>query len=174
MKRAQAIASSRGKEPVVSIAAHQRTYQFSQNGAPSSTLLVELSGAHDDLLREMENVGAVTSGPAPDSAQVAAARWRLSKASLRRRSLSARIMEFLDARVDTDDLPHLAAFKAADQMMMRRSAEHVHQWTMHGIGEDWKGYCAASRDIRALVKAHVELEQRSIYPILERLSARAK
>jgi hypothetical protein len=158
----------------VSIAARQRTYQFSQHGSPSWTLLVELSGAHDQLLREMENVGVVTNGPAPDSAQFAAARWRLSQASLRRRSLSGRIMEYLSVRVEREDLPHLATFRAADQLMMRRSAQHVHQWTMHSISQDWKGYCAASRDIRALMKAHVELEKQSIYPILEQLSTRAK
>jgi hypothetical protein len=83
-------------------------------------------------------------------------------------------MEYLSARVESEDLAHVATFKVADQMMMRRSAQHVHQWTMHTICQDWEGYCAASRDIRALMKAHVELEQQLIYPMLERLSTQMK
>lgn len=158
----------------MSIVARNRTYQFSQSPSPSWTLLVQLSGAHDHLLQEIGNFGQVTNVPTPDSTQFAAARWRLSQASLRRRSMSVRVIEFLSVRDELEDLPQLAAFKTADQMMMRRSAQHVHEWTMRTIFQNWNSYCIASHDIRALMKTHVELEQRSIYPLLERLSTCAK
>lgn len=152
--------------------ARQQTYQFSQNRSPSWTLLVQLSGAHDHLLQEIENFGQVARGSFPDSSQFAAARWKLSQASLRRRSLSARIIEFLSARLEGEDLANLAAFQAADQKMMQRSARHVGRWSIQTISKDWYVYCAASRDIRMLMKAHVQLEQQMLYPMLEQLSLR--
>ena len=138
---------------------------------PPSTLLVQLRGAHDALLQEMANLEQVTRGPLPELARFAASRWRLSQASLRRRSLSARVVQQLAGRVEGPERENLAAFQQADRGMMQRSAEHVRNWTNEAIVQKWASYCEASRLIRQHMDAHVSLERQLLYPMLERLAA---
>ena len=140
--------------------------------AASAALQVQLRGAHHALLGAMDNMQQVTLGQLPERSRFAAARWRLSQASLMRRSLSARIIAYISDRIDADDHERLGGFQAADRRMMQRSAQHVGAWTIDTITNDWPGYCEASREIRSHMKAHVELECRMIMPMLERLATR--
>jgi len=143
-----------------------------QHQTPSRVLLVLLSGAHDQLIIEMENVGRITHGPQPDPAELTAGRWHISQASLKRRSLSARVHSFLSNRLDGADLQCVKRVQMADQDMMRLSARHVGEWPMQAICRNWQGYCEASHEIRAHMKAHILLERRFLYPMLEQLAAR--
>lgn len=152
--------------------AYRQSYNMSQYRSQSWTLLVQLSGAHDQLIAEMENLERLTAGPRVDNDTISTGRWRISQASLRRRTLASRIFDFLGERLDGDELVRLRNVQSADQDMMRRSARHVGNWTIRTIGEDWQAYCRASRDIRAHMKSHVEFERATLYPLLERLAER--
>jgi hypothetical protein len=152
--------------------AHPHSHNFSQRQSPSAVFLAQLGGAHDQLVMEMENLGRLTQGPKPDPGELTAGRWRISQASLRRRGLAARVLDFLSNRLDGADLQRVKDVQVSDQDMMRRSARHVCDWTMEAIGKDWQGYCAASHDIRAHMQAHILLERQSLYPLLEKLAAR--
>jgi hypothetical protein len=131
-----------------------------------------LSGAHDQLVVEMENLERLTAGPRTDNGTISTGRWRISQASLRRRTLAFRIFDFLGERLDGDELAQLRSVQSADHDMMRHSARHVGNWTIRTIGEDWQAYCQASRDIRAQMKSHIEFERATLYPLLERLAER--
>lgn len=118
----------------------------------------------------MASFNELTLGPLPDHAALATARWRLSNASLHRRTLSARITQFLGRRADIGGSEAICAVRSADNQMMQRSAEHVRDWTVQAITGDWEGYCRASRKIRAHMTNHLTLEREVVFPLLERLA----
>jgi hypothetical protein len=151
---------------------HQQFSRLTQRQAPAASLLAQLSGAHDQLMVEMENLERITHVPQPESGELTAGRWRISQASLKRRSLAARIQDFLSNRLDGADLQSVKKVQLADQDMMRRSARHVGAWTMQAISKDWRGYCDASHEIRAHMKAQILLERQLLFPLLEKLAER--
>lgn len=152
--------------------AYRHSYEFSKNHSQSWTLLVQLSSAHDRLMAEMDNLNSVTRGPQPSLDVITTGRWRISQASLRRRTLASQIFDFLADRLDQEDIALLKSIQSADQEMMRRSVRHVASWTSAAISADWKGYCDASLEIRSYMKAHIQFEKQALYPLLEHLAER--
>ncbi|MDV3256924.1 MAG: hypothetical protein LOX97_03915 [Sphingomonas sp.] len=148
-------------------AGNQRQFRSPIEQAPFLSLLAEARQAHDALFLEMAKFNDVTLGPLPGHASLATGRWRLSKASLQRRTLSARTIQFLCRRPDTAGSEAVGAFRAADCQMIKRSAEHVREWTVQAITADWAGYCRASREIRGHMSNHLSLEKELIFPLLE-------
>lgn len=136
----------------------------------SWTLLVQLKEAHEQLFREIANLDALTRGSQPEDSQFARARWQISQASLRRRTLAARIDDFLSARVGGQDLIQLRTLKGSDQQLLRQSAQHVATWTMHRTRQDWASYCNASCELQIRMKAHLLVERRMLEPLLMRLA----
>ena len=151
-------------------AAYQHPRRFERRQTPSGVLLAQLSGAHDQLIVEMENLDRITHGPQPDVGELTAGRWRISQASLKRRSLAAQVYDFLSNRLEGADLERVKETKVNDQEMMRRSARHVCDWTMQAISRNWQGYCDASDEIRAHMSGHILRERQSMFPLLERLA----
>lgn len=160
------------RELQVNRIAYQHSYSFSSRPSPAWALLVQLSSAHDQLIAEMGNLDAITRREAAEPADITSGRWRISQASLKRRSLACRVFDFLADRLEGPDLAMLKEVRAADQAMMRRSAAHVGKWTMENICSDWPAYCDASRNIRVHMSAHIQLERQSLYPVLEALADR--
>ena len=152
--------------------AHRQSYKPSHKHSRSWTLLVQLSGAHDQLIAEMEILDRITLGAQPELAELTAGTWRLSQTSLRRRSLASSAFDFLAGRLGEVELGRLKEVQSSDQEMMRRSARHIGSWTIRTIREDWQRYCLASREDRMHMKSHILLEKQSLYPLLERLAAR--
>ena len=146
-----------------------RSNPYSPGGtSASSTLLVQIREAHEDLHFAVAHIDAITRCAFPEDASFSNARWRISQASLRRRTTAARIFDFLISRShDQDNTDKLKSLQAADQQMMRRSAEHVCTWTAQSIRKNWQGYCDASRDLRTHMKSYLLAEQRTLYPLLE-------
>lgn len=142
----------------------------SLHGSQSRSLLAQLRDAHEQLIREMENLDRITLGPLGDGRELTAARWQLSQASLRRRTLSARIAAFLGDQIDEGDGRCLRVLQSENQVAVSRSARHIYDWTTQSIRHDWPGYGRASREIRMHMKAHIQLEQQIICPLLERLA----
>src|SRR5687768_664450 len=156
----------------VASVAKQIDLDHSPHGSQSGALLVQLREAHERLLGEMVRLDRVTLGPLADGSEFAAARWQLSQASLRRRTLSARIADFLAGRIEEGDARCLKMLQSENQVAVARSARHIRDWTAQAIRQDWTGYGIASRQIRLLMKANILLEQQMLCPILERLADR--
>lgn len=134
------------------------------------SMLAELREAHQQLLAEMANIDALTRAPQPGTEEFATARWRISQANLLRRKLSTTIRDALLLDISEQGKATLKLLQEADQEMMLKSRAHVSSWTTEKIRMNWPGYCEASRLIRWHMDAHIALEQRFLYPILERLS----
>ncbi len=138
----------------------------------AQSLLAELKGAHRALLSEMANMESVTSKADMDQMRCVAARWKISQASLSRRTLAARICDYFLVRSPPAETAALRALRDDDQALLRRSASYVAAWSNSGIAADWAGYCAASRDIRVAMHDQIGREQRVLFPLLERLASR--
>ena len=151
-----------------------RRVKFEQRNKPSvcRSLFGQLAETHDQLVREMENMEAITRELRPEQNTLANARWQISQASLRKRALAARIIEFLAARVAKDATDAVVAVRSADQQLVRKSALHIRTWPMHLIQEDWQGYCEASRTIRYYMGAQISLEKQTLAPLLRLLADR--
>lgn len=135
----------------------------------SQSLLAQLRKAHGELFLEMSAMDLMTLGGRPSDAVITCARWKISQASLLKRTLVARVIDFLDNRDPSSD-GVLKELRSADQQLLRHSAAHIGRWPFQKIGEDWDGYCQASRQIRTLMRSQVLREREQLYPLLGRLS----
>ena len=146
--------------------------------APESTrlaglFLADLQSAHRALLGEMAIIDQLTHEPELDSLRLTAARWKISQASLRRRTLSARIRDYCRERGTADEIRRLAELEKADRALLRASAGHISSWSAQAIRGDWPGYCQGSRQIRGHMHQFIALEQRELYPLLEKAAGLA-
>lgn len=141
---------------------------------PDSTesWLSELKEAHEGLLCAIETLAQLTRGTVPDKGELAAARWRVSAASLSRRLIWGRIHSSLARRVtDLDVDRELRHLQQVDISLMRASAKHVGTWSLAGIIDDWAGYRQASKDMLCKMKEGISEEKRLLYPILSAIKS---
>lgn len=138
----------------------------------AQSLLTDLKQAHRDLLAELANMDDITRQPAYDKARCATGRWKISQASLARRVLASRICDYFLTRCEPADVGALRDLQEADRDLLRKSAGHVAHWTGEAIEHDWRDYCKASQEIRWLMHSYLAVEQRLLYPLLERAARR--
>lgn len=129
-------------------------------------LLAELKDAHARLLRAMLELDTLTRGPLPAKERIIDARWNISRASLRRRTLWSRIHNYLSSHIAEENLRDVRRLQEGDMALLRSSSEHVARWKITTVVEDWPAYCEASRAIRWKMQAAIGAEQRLLYPIL--------
>lgn len=137
------------------------------------TLLSELRNAHRHLISQLLAMDALTSEREVDPTMCATSRWRLSQASLGRRLLVARICDYFLPRLDPDWRTELRALAEADRGLLLVSSAHLGRWPASSIQADWPGFCSASREMQRKTHAHIALEQRVLYPLLEEAARRA-
>lgn len=130
------------------------------------SLLDELREAHSsvrDCLREME---AFTSRKDSNLLELTSARFRVSKASLTRRTLFTRACLALGTLRPDSGKAVIDSLRRLDGQMRARSASHVARWTVETIASDWPGYCAASREVRADMEQQLTTEEALLFPLL--------
>ena len=135
-----------------------------QQSAPG--LLAELQAAHSTLLERIKELGEITAHAVPSRLEYTSARLRLSQASIARRSVLNRTLEYLGARVDAAGSQVLARVRAADGELIAHSVEHLGKWTAEAVGSDWAGYCDASRSMRDHMARTVNAEAELLQPLL--------
>lgn len=129
-------------------------------------LLVELQNAHQNLLIAIKDLDAVTRELLPIRDRIIDCRWKISRASLARRTLWNRIYEYLsDGRSELGNA-ELRRLQEGDRALLRSSSEHVSEWKIDVVIKDWPRYCAASNAIRWKMKAAIGMETRILYPML--------
>ena len=130
------------------------------------SLLGQLRAAHRALAAQIASMEAMTAAAGFEPVRCMAERWKISQASLARRLLAGRICDYLLARRGPPETQSLLALRDSDRELLRRSASHVARWSPQAISVDWRGYCAASRDIRARMQEQMAREQRVLFPLL--------
>lgn len=158
-------------EILVSQAAAHRPH-VPESARVAGMFLADLQSAHRALLGEVANMDLLTREPTLDPLRFTAGRWKISQASLRRRTLSSRIREYFRARGTAADIRDLIELEKADQTLLRASASHISIWSLNAIRGDWPGYCQYSRQIRHQMDRFITLEQRELYPLLEKAANR--
>lgn len=136
---------------------------------PAETLR-ELRRAHADLLAEIDGLAALTRAPEPDVDALTSSRWRLSRASRRRRALVGSLYGRLSPSATPAEAGQIRFLQTADQASVEASHSHVARWTVQTIRANWAAYCKASETMRASMKERVSKEQAVFYPLLERLA----
>ncbi|NYT42830.1 hypothetical protein HZY97_18800 [Sphingomonas sp. R-74633] len=135
-------------------------------------MLTELHEAHATLLAGIQELEDATRAPAPDPSALAAIRWRLSRASSRRR----RLVEQACTRLAADaprSAPQLDVLRDSNTDMLSATSRHVGAWTIERVVADWPGYRAASIEMRKAMRARIATEKSILYPLLEKAEDRA-
>ena len=131
-------------------------------------MLTDLHQAHERLLAALDDLEALTAVAQPDSAAIAAVRWKLSRASGQRR----RLVDEASARlIETATVGEAQAVRTLQQRIAESqsaSSRHVGAWSIRKVVEDWDGYRAASADMRAAMRERIAAEKRLLYPLLQR------
>lgn len=134
--------------------------------ASSGSLLFDLHRVHEEVLGGMEELGRLTRDSSPDEQSLGNARWKLSRASMRRRLLWARILTHLAPSAEAAVRDELLRLQQLDIELLGASTTYITTWTTESIVRDWSGYCAASREMRWKMIARMEQEKRILYPLL--------
>lgn len=137
--------------------------------ASHGALLAELQAAHANLQKAIDELAKLTEGPVPTKAELVDTRWRVSRASLSRRSLWARIQMTLSAGKHHQDV--LRRLQEMDIALLRASTDHVGKWSPEAVLSDWTGYCLASANMRTQMKAAIGVEKQLLYPLLDQLDS---
>lgn len=114
----------------------------------------------------MAELDTLVRGPVPPKNDVIDARWKISRASLARRTLWYSIHRHLSTRVAGQNAIELKRLYENDMILLRASSEHVAKWSIAAVMRDWEGYGVASNAIRWKMKAAIGSEQRVLYPMM--------
>jgi hypothetical protein len=134
----------------------------------SRGLLSGLRAAHCEVLKCITELEGVTGEPAPDVSRYTAARFRISRASLQRRSLWQRARRHLQSKITAADAEQMRFLASNDSDLGRFTADHVGRWTVAAIQRDWTGYGDASRHMRQRMSECIKAEKQILYPLLTR------
>lgn len=132
----------------------------------SAALLATLREAHGTLLAAMEVMDQVTRRPLPDRIQFTAGRWRISHASMARRSVWEACFRHLLPVVHPRTAQALDELNREDFELMHLSAAHIARWSADSVEQEWPTYCHASRAIRGQMAVRIAAEKRLLYPLL--------
>ena len=133
-------------------------------------LLAELKAAHARLTVALAELERIATGPRPERRPFNSARWALSRASLTRRLLWAKILGFLLYRVGEHTAADLRRLQDDDIALLGASTRHVAKWTTGAALAQWPRYCEASHAMRAKMAAGIAAEKTLLYPMLEAVS----
>lgn len=100
-----------------------------------------------------------------------------------RLALSVRIRQHIEhehaamfepLRNSSDPAAHEAAraYSERQTLLQTRTTEHRYRWTPREVAADPDGYLETGRQLLLALEEHVAWEERVIYPVFERLSAR--
>lgn len=136
-------------------------------GSEAARLLAELRNAHVRLADALAELERIASGPPPDPRRFTSVRWRLSRVSLNRRMLWAKILGYLLPRAGHCGAANLRRLQDDDIALLAASTRHVATWTTEAAIADWPRYCEASSDMRGRMAAGIAAEKELLCPMLE-------
>ena len=129
-------------------------------------MLSDLRESHQLLLAELQALEDATGNDAPDARDLAAIRWRLSRASRRRRSLVDQACDRLLPGASPATARQILALREGLGEALAASTRHVGCWTIDAVLADWAGYRAASAAMRRSMRQRITAEQALLYPLL--------
>ena len=126
----------------------------------------DLKNAHLDVRKCLEEMETITSKSELNRVELASARFRISKASLTRRTVASACLSALSGCQMESAKTVVESLRRLDLHMRARSATHVAHWTADRIEGDWWGYCRASRELRCEMGKQLITEATMLLPLL--------
>jgi hypothetical protein len=136
-------------------------------------LLAELKRAHSDLLLAIGELDGIIHGPPPPEKVLMDARVKVSRASLARRLLWGRVLARLAPLVGGRKKADLRLIQEADIRLVKTAVNHIAAWRPATAIAHWKSYSAVESDLLQRIVGVVALEQKLVYPLLERPELKA-
>lgn len=128
--------------------------------------MADLRTLHEELLAAIAEMEALTSQPSFDEAELSRIRYRLSRVSGERRRLVERLCVTLAERTTGFQAERIAALRESNRQARAASSAHVGAWSLKRVTADWPGYCRASAQMRAIMRAQIAAEKAALYPSL--------
>ncbi len=125
----------------------------------------DLRALDDELLAALDALETLTAQPAFDLTLLSNARYRISRAIMARRKCIDALLR--KATAQGGEKAKIARVEHDRSMIVRtRYTAHVGTWTPAAVASDWPGYCAASADLRAVIRAKLAEQKPILYPWL--------
>jgi len=134
----------------------------------SASLLSELKAAHRKIESAFAELEAGCGRERANLSAFSAMRMRVGQALLAKRQLVGLIASELISSASDQELFAVRTLQSRDQCYSQRASEIIGKWTPVAIQQDWSGYCAASRDLRADILSLITAEKGLYYPLLLR------
>jgi hypothetical protein len=131
-------------------------------------MLTELHQAHEQVLSALGELEKLTDAPQPDGTALANIRWKLSRASGKRRRLVEEACTRLIDKAAPAEAQAVGTLQQGIGVIQAASSQHVNAWTLARVIEDWDGYRAASAELRGRMRDRIATEKRVLYPLLQR------
>lgn len=132
-------------------------------------MLTELKTLHGQIEICIAELEALTVPLVPALNEVAAARLKLTRVSRHRTTLlEGKIYPLLLDGACAADKASVEALRDTGKRGLLNSIGHIGRWTLPEIADNWTGYCAASRAMRAAMRKRIEEERAVVYPLLAR------
>jgi len=130
-------------------------------------MLMELRDAHAQLLEALASHEAELDRSMPDRAAFFAARFRLSRASLRRKIAVEAVTSHCIAAATPDQAAQLEELRRDAVELTLKTSAHIGRWPMSATLADWVRYRSESAVLRAEMRRRIEREKAVLYPMLE-------
>lgn len=131
--------------------------------------LVQFEFAHEQLLKAVAGLAAVTGEPVPCRERYTATRCRIVKASRARLELWEVVRAHLFQQVGGPTRALLFKLAAENIELREAVSAIIARWSSEAIESDWGGYCEAARQVRWKQMSIIRHERRDLLPILQRL-----
>jgi hypothetical protein len=127
----------------------------------SARLLAELRSAHSRLLDAIYELEQLSCGAKPSQEYLSLARSKLSKVSIERRLLWARILGHLAPVVGRKTEADLRVLQDSDIALLKNSVKHASKWKIPNAITEWRTFGHESRRLLHQLTAHVKLEKQT-------------
>lgn len=127
--------------------------------------MADLRALDDELLSALAALQALNAEPDYDLKILSGVRYRISRAIVARRKLVDALVR--DVMAAGGEKAEIARAEHERSMAVRaRYTAHVGAWNPAAVAADWRGYCAASDELRAVIRAKVVQQRHILYPWL--------
>jgi hypothetical protein len=134
----------------------------------SDGLLAALQAAHRQIETAFSELGAEAGEEGPDAGRFSAMRMRVGQALLAKRQIVGSVAAHLIGLLSVEEAIAVRELRTRGQHHSQLASEIIRYWTPDLIRQDWTGYCAASRDLRAGILGLIGAEKDLYYPLLRR------
>ena len=130
-------------------------------------MLAQLQELHSAISANLDELDALTRQPTPSMDRLASVRLALTRASRSRTLLLGPCYESLiDSAATHDQCTAIRKLRDDAREQLTASIRHIGRWTPREIAISWSEYCAASCEMRTVMRRRLEEEARTLYPVM--------